>query len=114
MIKFGLSSIAAFALSLSAFADRDAALSGDEDFLADAYEAAETGADFSYARVWGEGRAYDGTDTSAFYQGLKAQAAAEEAAKAETKARSGFITRSAANPAPPTKTRIPLRGRLTD
>ena len=114
MKKFGAISLVAFGCSLSAFADRGAPLASDPDFLAKAYEAADSGKDFSYARIWGEGRAYDGTDTSAFFADLSAQAAKAETATAAETTRSNFITRAAINEAAPANIRIPLRGRLTE
>lgn len=114
MMKSALISLMASAVALPAIAERSAPIAGSEDFLADAYKAAESGKDFSYARIWGEGRAYDGTDTSAFYEDLKAQRALADAEQADAERPQSLIVRAAANPAKPAKPRLSLRGRLSE
>lgn len=78
-------------LALEASAERHQPIPGDENFLADAYADAENGTSFSYARVWGERRAYDGTDTSQFYPDA-AKAQPQATASAPT-ARTEYVTR---------------------
>lgn len=111
MYKQSLILFVAFTMLPVAFADRASPISGDEDFLADAYRAAEDGTDFSYARIWGSGVAYDGTDTSRLAQQGNDL---EPGSKSETPKRSEYITRSSEPITQNTDVRIPLRGRHQD
>lgn len=111
MYKQGLILFAVFTMLPIAFADRATPMSGDEDFLADAYRAAEDGTDFSYARIWGQGLAYDGTDTSGF---VAQRNDVETGARLETPKRTDYITRPSEPVIKDTKIWIPLRGRHED
>ena len=112
MFKLSSLILAAGAVSLTAMADQAPAIPGDADFLADAYQAAESGSDFSYARQWGPRRAYDGTDTSQYYQSMMRQAAESEAMETSETSRSDYITRTVKVETPAKGNRLPLRGRL--
>ena len=107
-------------LPMTTAAERGAPLPGDENFLADADAAAETGTDFSYARVWGERRAYDGTDTSRYFaepETPQPQASAVLKPQPSPQAQSSLITRAAGNAAQAESTgqrRVQLRGFLRD
>jgi len=104
--------LAASAVSLSAMANQTSEIPGDADFLADAYQAAQNGSDFSYARQWGPRRAYDGTDTYQYYQSLIDQGAESAAIEAVETSRSDYITRTVTVETPAKGNRLPLRGRL--
>ncbi len=64
MFKIFMATASALAIGFAANAQEAGPLAGDKDYLADAYSDAEAGESFSYASQWGNGRAYDGTDTS--------------------------------------------------
>jgi len=64
MLKVLIATASTLAIGFAANAQDAGPLVGDKDYLADAYSDAETGEAFSYASQWGNGRAYDGTDTS--------------------------------------------------
>jgi hypothetical protein len=68
MYKGLFAAASVLALGFTAAAQGNQPIPGDEDFLADAYAAAEEGTDFSYAGKWGSGKAYDGTDTSQMFK----------------------------------------------
>ena len=114
MTKVSLISLAVCAIASTAVADESTAFPGDADFLADAYEAAESGTDFSYARQWGAGRAYDGNDTSNYYAQLVEETTAQNTQSQARSPRSNLITRAAASPQRITRPRPSLRGRLAD
>ena len=68
MLKFLITTASALTISFAATAQEATPLAGDNDYLAQAYAEAEDGRTFSYAGQWGNGRAYDGTDTSGMYR----------------------------------------------
>lgn len=65
MLKLMIATASTLTLAMAASAQDVAPLPGDQDFLAQAYADAERGENFSYARAWGDGKAYDGTDVAA-------------------------------------------------
>jgi len=68
MLKVLITTASALTLGFAANAQSSAPLEGDSDFLERAYADADVGRSFSYASQWGNGKAYDGTDTSQVFQ----------------------------------------------
>lgn len=109
MSKLSLLALSAVLFAIPAQAERGQPIPGDTDFLAEAYRNAENGTDFSYARTWRGGLAYDGTDTSRYVEQLKQDA----------RPRTDYITRSSdQRPQPKVREaqqpgKLLLRGRQT-
>ncbi len=68
MLKVLITTASALTLGFAANAQSSAPLAGDSDYLEQAYADADVGRSFSYASQWGNGKAYDGTDTSQAFQ----------------------------------------------
>ncbi len=100
MTKPLLLAATALLLPLSAFANGSEPFPGDENFLSDAYAAAEDGTDFSYARVWGEQKAYDGTDTSRFFEQMVQEQQAPAQPVTMVRRETSAITRTQPSPQP--------------
>ena len=111
MLKSGLVLLAALSMPMTAFANGATPFPGDEDFLVDTDRAVENGADFSYARLWGERRAYDGTATSRAVPLIVKPALVPEPSPPS---RSNYITRPPQPASPNKAVRPKLRGRLSD
>ncbi len=109
-----LLSSAAILLSCTAHANQSDVIAGDQNFLADAYEDAATGRDFSYARAWGERRAYDGTNTArAMNAPTPKPAATNNQSRPQGVVGDHLVLKSSRRLSPTMAKRPKLRGRLT-
>lgn len=113
MRKYSLLIASILGLSLTAVAEADRVGEGSAIAQPMQIEPVESGSDFSYARVWGPGRAYDGTDTSIYVAGLRAQTEPAKTAL-NLRPRSEYITRPPALRRGVDHSDISLRGRLDD
>ena len=109
-MRVSLIAATCLALAGSAFADRNAPLEGDDQFLADAYRDADSGRDFSYAREWGARRAYDGTDTSRTFESTTPT---QSVAPPVPAARDHLVLKSSRRGVSATTPRPKLRGRFS-
>lgn len=95
MLKLMIATASTLTLAMSASAQETAPLPGDDDFLAQAYEDAESGENFSYARAWGDGKAYDGTDVAARTQQVQRMQPAPQPVRRAAPTQQTYVTPSA-------------------
>jgi hypothetical protein len=95
MLKLMIATASTLTLVLAAGAQDTVALPGDQDFLAQAYADADRGENFSYARAWGDGKAYDGTDVAARIQQMQPTQVAPQQVRRAAPAPQTHVTQKA-------------------